>query len=175
MITMKGEKGSLAKILSLIIILVVALSACSDTENNDGLEDQEGASNVHNVTYEADVKEIITNSCIACHGDSSPKMAEFAEDPDKFAAMMQGPRLNDYENLTVVVNGAEAGALMRRLDNGENKENGEPGNMYQYLGATDEEREEKLEVLKEWVGHWSMKRENELTDEDREQFYLYEN
>ncbi|HHY20818.1 MAG TPA: cytochrome C [Bacilli bacterium] len=101
-------------------------------------------------------------------------MAEFDEDPDKFAAMMRGPRLDSYENLLVVVNGTEAGALMRRLDDGTNRDDGEPGNMNQYLGATDEERQENLDMLKEWVGHWTLKRANELTEEDHAQFKVLE-
>lgn len=198
---MKSKNWLLVKLSSLIIILSLVLGACADdeadgdtkdtgnaesaegneviegtedTEDTEGNEDAADTPKNENVTYLADVQDIITNSCISCHGDSSPTMAEFDEDADTFTAMMKGPRLDTYEHLTVIVNGPEAGALMRRLDNGENKEDGEPGNMYQYLGATDEEREERLEVFKEWVGHWILKRENELTDEDHEKFKLQE-
>ncbi|WP_438315464.1 c-type cytochrome [Sporosarcina sp. FA9] len=171
---MKSKNWTLARLSSLTIIFILMLSACSNDKKNDSKEDLGNTSNEENVTYVDDVEQIITNSCITCHGDNSPTMAKFGEDPEKYKALSQGPRLDTYENLTAVVNGSEAGALMRRLDNGENKDDGKPGNMYQYLGLTDEEREEQLEILKEWVGHWILKRENELTDEDREKFIVAE-
>ena len=41
---------------------------------------------------------------------------------------------------------------MRRLDDGKSASEGKPGNMYQYLGATDEERQKNLNLFKAWVG-----------------------
>ena len=69
--------------------------------------------------------------------------------------------------MLVLVNGDDAGALMRRLDDGSNKDDGEPGNMYSKLGSTEEERQEKLATIKEWVGSWNLKRSDELTEEER--------
>jgi len=40
---------------------------------------------------------------------------------------------------------------MRRLDDGKNA-GGKPGNMYQFLGATEEERQKNLGLFKAWVG-----------------------
>lgn len=166
----KLRTWSFVSMLSTVLIFTLIVSACSSGEEDS---DQE-TSNEGEVTYTADVEEIISNNCLSCHGSESPTMAEFDQNPEEYEAKMQGPRMDDYENLVVVVNGSEAGALMRRLDNGENTDDGEPGNMYEYLGETDEEREENLETLKEWVGHWTLKRENELTDEDMEKFKIAE-
>ena len=145
----------------------------NESAANDDEEDDEGDL-VEEITYAGHVEDFIAGSCLSCHGSQSPTMVEFDEDPDKFAALMKGPRLDSYENLLVVVNGSEAGALMRRLDDGTNRDDGEPGNMNQYLGATDEERQKNLEMLKEWVGHWTLKRANELTEEDHAQFKVLE-
>lgn len=156
--------------LSSLMVLILIISACSSNDTNDTVGESEGTPSAEEVTYVNSVEEIISNNCLSCHGSESPTMADFAQDEEKFMSEGKGPRLDDYENLLVIVNGSEAGAMMRRLDNGENTEDGEPGNMYVHLGSNDEEREENLEALKEWVGHWTLKRENELTDEDREKF-----
>ncbi|MCA1980189.1 MAG: hypothetical protein LDL10_01455, partial [Calditerrivibrio sp.] len=48
-------------------------------------------------------------------------------------------------------------------DNGANVKDGKPGNMYEYLGDTKEEREKNLEVFKKWVPVWKLGRINELS------------
>jgi len=48
--------------------------------------------------------------------------------------------MDTYKNLMVFVNGKDTGALMRRLDDGKNIKESQPGNMYKWLGSTDEER-----------------------------------
>ena len=59
----------------------------------------------------------------------------------------------------------DSGALMRRLDDGRHTKDGEPGNMYQHLGADERERQENLALFKAWVGEkgWVLKRFDELT------------
>jgi hypothetical protein len=51
------------------------------------------------------------------------------------------------------------GALMRRLDDGK-AAGGKPGNMYQYLGSSDEERAKNLNAIKTWLGDgaWNLNR-----------------
>ncbi|HHY71731.1 MAG TPA: hypothetical protein GX497_00585 [Bacillus bacterium] len=192
----KGKKGNFL-IATLLLAMLLVFSGCSAEKSSTVSENGptaspapistdadktesvfsdgkvEAASNV--VTYETHVKDLIASNCLTCHGSDSPTMDEFNNDSDKYSAMMKGPRFDSYENLLVAVNGSEAGALMRRLDDGANRENGEPGNMYQNLGKTDEERQQNLEMLKQWVGHWTLKRADELTDEDREKFKVLEN
>ncbi|MGC8872694.1 MAG: hypothetical protein ACP5QC_07490 [Caldimicrobium sp.] len=41
-----------------------------------------------------------------------------------------------------------------------------PGNMYQYLGTSEEERQKNLKLFKEWVGNWILKRWTEITKEE---------
>ena len=161
---MSGKKFGVS-VLGFVFMLIL-LGACNQTDeqsqDNDG-DDEENAQ----ITYESHVEEIIEESCISCHGGDSPSLTEFKKDPDKYIALSQGPRLDNYEDLVILVNGDDAGALMRRLDDGSNTEDGKPGNMYVNLGSTEEERQEELAVIKEWVGSWSLKRSDELTDEER--------
>jgi hypothetical protein len=56
---------------------------------------------------------------------------------------------------------------MRRLDDGKNTKDGKPGNMYLYLGGTDQERAANLSVFKHWVGGWTLKRKADITEEER--------
>jgi hypothetical protein len=70
----------------------------------------------------------------------------------------------DYKSVMVMVNGSDAGALMRRLDDGKSTKDGKPGNMYNYLGKDAHDRAERLEKIKKWVGNWSLKRRKELSD-----------
>ena len=100
------------------------------------------------VTYEKDIKKITSEKCIFCHGSDSPTIDEFDKDKEGFKKKMKGPRMNTYENLMIFVNGKDAGAVMRRLDDGKNTKDGKPGNMYQYLGTTDSERAKILEIFK---------------------------
>jgi hypothetical protein len=81
---------------------------------------------------------------------------------------MKGPRFDTYGNLMVVVKGSDAGALMRRLDDGKNTKDGKPGNMHAHLGSTDTERSANLETFKKWVGNWTLKRKKELSKEELE-------
>ena len=120
------------------------------------------------VTYEKDIKGIIAKRCIFCHGPNSPTMEEFDRDKEGYKKKMKGPRLDSYGNLMVVVKGSDAGALMRRLDDGKNTKDGKPGNMYARLGSTDAERSANLETFKKWVGNWTLKRKKELGKEELE-------
>jgi len=118
------------------------------------------------VTYEKDIKRIIANQCISCHGPDSPAMEEFKRDEAGYKKKMKGPRYDTYGNLIVVVKGSDAGALMRRLDDGKNTKDGKPGNMHAYLGNTDAERSANLETFRKWVGSWTLKRKKELSNEE---------
>jgi len=118
------------------------------------------------VTYEKDIKGIIAKQCISCHGADSPAMEEFKRDEAGYKKKMKGPRYDTYGNLIVVVKGSDAGALMRRLDDGKNTKDGKPGNMHAYLGNTDAERSANLETFRKWVGSWTLKRKKELSKEE---------
>lgn len=120
------------------------------------------------VTYEKDIKGLIVKHCILCHGGKSPAKEEFDRDKEEFTAKMKGPRLDTYENLMVMVKGSDAGALMRRLDDGENTKDGKHGNMYLFLAITDAERSANLKIFKKWIGNWTLKRSKELSKEELE-------
>jgi len=120
------------------------------------------------VTYEKDIKGIVARQCILCHDAGSPAMEEFKRDKEGFTNKMKGPRLDTYENLMAMVKGSDAGALMRRLDDGKNTKDGKHGNMYLFLGITDAEREANLEIFKRWIGNWTLKRRKELDKKELE-------
>ena len=120
----------------------------------------------HSVTYENTVKPILAERCIMCHGQGSPTLAEFAKDQEGWKKKMKGPKMDDYASLMMLVKGSDAGAFMRRLDDGKNTKDGKPGNMYTYLGKNDQERAERLDKMKKWVGSWSLKRRKELSDSE---------
>ena len=74
--------------------------------------------------------------------------------------------MDSYPLLLEFVKGKDAGAIMRRLDDGKNTKDGKPGNMYTFLGKDEEEREKNLKTFKSWIGSWSLKRKAELTEEE---------
>ena len=119
------------------------------------------------VTYTNAIAALVEKRCAECHGPKSPTMAEFDKDKQAFKDKDLGPRYDTYDNLLVVVNGADLGALMRRLDDGKNTKDGKPGNMNKHLGETPEERAKNLDTFKRWVGGWTLKRKAEVTDAER--------
>lgn len=65
-----------------------------------------------------------------------------------------------------IVGWPDTGAIMRRLDDGKNTRDGKPGNRYQYVGTTDEERQRNFSIFKAWVGEdaWTHKRRDARGD-----------
>lgn len=118
------------------------------------------------VTYEKDIRPIVAARCAGCHGPDSPAMEDFDRDKDGYKKKGQGPRLDTYAHLMVVVKGSDAGALMRRLDDGRNTKDGKPGNMHAHLGNSDAEKAANLEIFRKWVGNWTLKRKKELSKEE---------
>jgi len=74
--------------------------------------------------------------------------------------------MDSYSLLLEFVKGKDAGAIMRRLDDGKNTKDGKPANMYTFLGKDEEEREKNLKTFKSWIGSWNLKRKAELTEEE---------
>lgn len=119
-----------------------------------------GAAFASDVTYRKDIRPLWEARCAACHGASSPYLGEFLEDIDTYKKMNKGPRMDTYADQIFFVGWPDTGAIMRRLDDGKNAKSGKPGNMYQHLGETDEERQKNLGIFKAWVGEeaWTHKR-----------------
>lgn len=130
---------------SILVFTVMLISA------NSGADD---------VTYRKDIRPLWESRCAACHGAQSPYLGDFLENKAEFKKLMKGPRMDTYADLIFFVGWPDTGAIMRRLDNGENTSNGKPGNMYQYLGDSDEERSKNFKLFKAWVGEdaWTHKR-----------------
>ena len=112
------------------------------------------------VTYRKNIRPLWLQKCSGCHGANSPYLGEFEAAAAKYTAEMKGPRMDTYADLVFFVGWPDTGAIMRRLDDGKSVKGGKPGNMYQYLGANEEERQRNLNSFKEWVGRdaWILKR-----------------
>lgn len=118
------------------------------------------------VTYTKDIKAIFNAKCAACHGADSPEYGEFEKAKDQWKARMKGPRMDSFPHLVFFVGWPDTGAVMRRLDDGKSAPDGKPGNMYVFLGGTEEERQKNLGLFKAWVGNWTLKRWKDITKED---------
>jgi len=114
------------------------------------------------VTYRQHIEPMMKKYCNECHAaPDAPTMADFKLDEEKWKKAKIGPRLDSYEHLVILVAYPSTGAIMRRLDDGTSQyANGKPGNMYKYLGKTDEERQANLAIMKSWVGEggWNLNR-----------------
>jgi hypothetical protein len=120
------------------------------------------SSHAQNVTYTQDIRPLWERQCMACHGATSPGLAEFNTAPEKFTALSLGPRMDSYASLIMFTGWPDTGALMRRLDDGKNTKSGKPGNMYEKLGADEGERQKNLALFKKWVGAWFLGRPKDL-------------
>lgn len=124
-------------------------------------------SHAEEITYRKHVKPLFDTKCISCHGpDSAPEYEAFKSEKEKWLAMKKGMRMDTYSHLIFYTAWPDTGALMRRLDDGKNTKDGKPGNMYHYLGTSEEERQRNLNLFKEWVSHWTLKRWPEITKGD---------
>jgi hypothetical protein len=120
------------------------------------------------ITYTKHIRPVWEDQCERCHGSSAPTYETFKADPKKYEADDKGPRMDSYETLVFFLNGEkEAGALMRRLDDGTNTKDGQPGSMYRHLGRSDK-RKANLQLFKQWVGEeaWVVKKSDEFSKED---------
>ena len=120
------------------------------------------------VNYRKDIRPLLEQKCMKCHGADSPGLAEFAANKDKYKLINKGPRMDSYPHLAQFVGWPDTGAIMRRLDDGKNTKDGKPGNMYINLGGSEEERHKNLTLFKAWVGEggWVLKKFKDLTRED---------
>ncbi|MCA1932523.1 MAG: hypothetical protein LDL13_02970 [Calditerrivibrio sp.] len=116
------------------------------------------------VKYTTHIKPIFESKCAGCHNglEYEEWKAAVSKDPNMKKDMV-GMKMDTFRSLIAYVTWPNTGALMRRLDNGANVKDGKPGNMYEYLGDTKEEREKNLEVFKKWVPVWKLGRINELS------------
>ena len=127
------------------------------------------ASAVHaqETTWSGSINGIVEKQCFSCHGpESAPEYPLFKKDKEKWLSKGLAMRMDTYSHLVSFVGWPNTGAMMRRLDDGKGVKEGKPGNMYQHLGATEEERQKNLALFKDWVGNWSLKRLPETTKED---------
>ncbi|CAH2030638.1 cytochrome C [Trichlorobacter ammonificans] len=125
-----------------------------------------GLAQAQEVTWSKDIKAIFDKNCLACHDANMPEYARFKKEKDVWMKKGMAMRMDTYSHLVSFVGWPNAGALMRRLDDGSGSKDGKPGNMYAYLGANEEERQKNLQIFKNWVGNWNLKRWPDLTKEE---------
>jgi len=125
------------------------------------------AADATEVTYTKHIKPLFDAKCVACHGpESAPEYDAFKAEKDKWLKLGQGMRMDTYSHLIFYTAWPDTGSLMRRLNDGKGTKDGKPGNMYRWLGATEEERQKNLGTFKAWVGNWNLKRWKEVTKEE---------
>lgn len=146
------------KILSIFFVSLVVLLSASGLLRAEEVKKE--------TTYRNDIKPIFDAKCAVCHGADAPEHPVFKLEKEQWLAKMKGPRMDTYSTLIYHIGWPDTGAVMRRLDDGKNAKDGKPGNMYQYLGATEEERQKNLDIFKAWVGNWTLKKSPEATKED---------
>ena len=118
------------------------------------------------VKYRTHIKQVFDAKCLHCHGSSTPEYEQFGVEKDKWSKQGLGMKMDSFRQLATFVLWPNTGSIMRRLDDGKTVKDGKPGNMYQYLGSSDEERQKNLSLFKQWVGLWTLKRLPDLTKEE---------
>lgn len=118
------------------------------------------------VTYTGQIKGIFDAKCAGCHGGDALEEEVWGKNAKEFKANGVGMKMNTFRTLTDFIVWPNTGALMRRLDNGQNTKDKKPGNMYQYLGDTEQEREKNLTIFKSWIPLWKLVRIDGLTKEE---------
>ena len=122
--------------------------------------------NAAETTWQKDIRPLFERHCAACHDSATPEYARFKKEKELWTQKGVGMRMDTYSHLISFVGWPNSGALMRRLDDGSGKLDHKPGNMYQYLGTNEEERQKNLAIFKQWVGSWNLKRWAELTKDE---------
>lgn len=137
----------------MVLSLVLCLGAVQQAQAGD-------------VSWSKDIRPLFEKQCLACHGATNPEHDEFGKDKKGYTEKGIGMRMDTYSHLITYVGWPYTGALMRRLDDGVSKSDKKPGNMYQYLGADEAERQKNLALFKAWVGNWNQKRWKDVTKEE---------
>lgn len=118
------------------------------------------------ITWSGAIKQVFEKHCIACHGSDAPEYAAFKKDKETWLKKGTGMRMETYSHLASFVGWPNSGALMRRLDDGKGSKEGKAGNMYQHLGADEQERQANLALFKGWVGNWNLKRWADISKDE---------
>lgn len=155
------------KICSIVVFIFGALfTAGINAHGHEEVISGQKENAANKMTYATHIKPIFQERCSECHGAKSPEHQEFKKDEDRYKKEFVGPRMDGYTYMISFVAWPDTGAIMRRLDDGQNTKDGKPGNMYKHLGRTEEERQKNLAIFKEWVGNWTLKRWPEISKEE---------
>jgi mono/diheme cytochrome c family protein len=116
------------------------------------------AAGAQDVTWRKDVGPIVAAKCGGCHGANAPEYNDWMALGDEKRSKVPA-RMDTYPHFMSYVVWPATGAMMRRLDDGK-AAGGKPGNMYAFLGSSDEERAKNLATIKAWLGEgaWNLNR-----------------
>jgi hypothetical protein len=124
------------------------------------------------VRYITHIKPLFEQKCSACHGADSPEHGEFTKKADWYIALKKGPRMDTYGYMISYIGWPDAGSIMRRLDDSKNTKDGKQGNMYQYLGDTEDARQKNLGIFKQWIVYWTLKRWSDISKNEIDKFKI---
>ena len=124
------------------------------------------AAQAEEITWSGTIWQVFDRHCIACHGSDAPEYAAFKKDKDAWLKKGIGMKMETYSHLVSFVGWPNSGALMRRLDDGKGSKEGKAGNMYRHLGADEQERQANLDLFKNWVGSWNLKRWADISKDE---------
>lgn len=124
------------------------------------------AANAEEITYTNHIRMIFDTKCAGCHSKDAPELGDFKKDREGYKKKGLGPKMDSYAHLASYAGWPDSGAIMRRLDDGKNTKDGKPGNMYEYLGVSEIERQKNLSLFKAWVGNWTLKKWPEMKKDE---------
>jgi hypothetical protein len=109
-------------------------------------------------TWRKDVGPLVATKCGICHGAIAPEYSDrmlLGDDKRKTVAS----RLDTCPHFMSYVVWPATGAVQRRLDDAK-AAGGKPGNMYRFLGDSDDERAKNLKLIEDWLGDgaWNLNR-----------------
>lgn len=113
------------------------------------------------LTWQKDIAPLVKAQCGECHGADEPEYNDWLE--VRKTNKKASSRMDTYPHFMSYVVWPATGAMQRRLDDGKGTgAGGKPGNMYKYLGDTEEERAKNLATIKKWLGEgaWNLNRWN---------------
>lgn len=150
-----------AFIMTLTLLITFPITVSAHGKKSHTADNAKG-----DITYTDHITPLFKKRCAKCHGANSPVHMEFVKDINKYRKKMKGPRMDSYTYLVSFIVWPDTGSLMRALDDGKQTETSRPGKMYKYLGKTEEERQENLQIFKKWIGNWILSDWTEITKED---------
>ena len=128
-------EGGVAETSRKLAVLLAAAAASSAGAND--------------LTWRKDIGPMIATRCGTCHGAGAPEYNDGNLIPQEKRRSV--PRMDSDPHFMSSVVWPATGAMKRRLDDGK-AAGGKSGNLYPYLGSSNEVRAGNLKMLNDWLG-----------------------